>query len=127
MTEVVLDASALIALIRNEPGAEKVAAYMPGLHVSAVNICETIGKMLHYGQTLESVERHLNLLPMTVHGFDGTMAKIAASLLPTTRPHGLSLGDRACLSLGLVTRIPVLTTERIWEKVDVDVEVVVIR
>ena len=127
MTEAVLDASALLAFLRNEPGAETVAAVLTRSCISAVNLAETISKMVEYGKPLDDVGYQIERLRIAVIPFDAEQAKLVASLWKVTRVAGLSLGDRACLSLGLKKGLPVLTTERAWAKVNVGVDVGVIR
>ena len=127
VAEAVLDASALLAFLRNEPGAEEVAAILSMSCISAVNLAETISKMVEYGKPLDGVAYQIERLHIPVIPFDAEQAKLVASLWKATRVVGLSLGDRACLSLGLKTGLPVLTTERAWSKVDVGVRVGVIR
>jgi ribonuclease VapC len=127
VTEAVLDASALIAFILNEPGADKVAAVLAGSCISAVNLEETLSKMIQYGKQLEAVSYQIERLRIPVVPFDGEHARIASSLWKITRPFGLSLGDRACLSLAMKLAVPALTTEGVWSKIDVGVRVEKIR
>jgi ribonuclease VapC len=127
VAKAVLDASALLAFLRNEPGAEEVAAVLTLSCISAVNLAETISKMVEYGKPLDDVGYQIERLNIPVIPFDADQAKIVASLWKTTRVAGLSLGDLACLALGLKTELPVLTTERAWAKVKVGVDVGVIR
>lgn len=127
MTEAVLDASALLAFLRNEPGADKVAAVLSRSCISAVNLAETISKMVEYGKPLDAVAFQIERLQIPVIAFDAEQAKILASLWKATRVAGLSLADRACLGLGLKRQLPVLTTDRDWLKVDVGVKVELIR
>jgi PIN domain nuclease of toxin-antitoxin system len=127
MTEAVLDASALLAFFGNEPGADKVAAVLTRSCISAVNLAETISKMVEYGKPLDAVAYQLDRLRIPVIPFDAEQAKIVASLWKATRVAGLPLGDRACLSLALKTSLPALTTEREWEKCNLNVQVVKIR
>jgi ribonuclease VapC len=127
VTEAVLDASALIAFLRNEPGADKVAAVLAGSCVSAVNLAETISKMVEYGKPLDAVAYQIERLRVPVIPFDTEQAKLVASLWKTTRVMGLSLGDRACLALGLKQGVPVLTADQLWAKADVGVKIELIR
>lgn len=127
MAEFVLDASALIAFLREEPGAEKVEAVLTRSCISAVNLAETYGKMVEYGKPLEAVAYQVERLRIPVVLFDEEQARISASLWKASRAVGLSLGDRACLALALQTTLPALTTEREWEKCDLGVQVVKIR
>jgi ribonuclease VapC len=127
MTEVVLDASALLAFLRNEPGAEKVAEVLDRCCISAVNLAETLGKMVEYGKPLEATAYQIERLRIPVIPFDAEQARVVASFWKGTRSVGLSLGDRACLSLAHSRNMPALTTENDWQKVDVGVKVVKIR
>jgi PIN domain nuclease of toxin-antitoxin system len=127
VTEVVLDASALIAFLREERGADKVAAVLAGSCISAVNLAETYCKLVEYGKPLDAVAFQIERLQIPVIPFDAEQAQIAASLWNKTRAVGMSLGDRACLSLALRTSLPALTTEETWQKCDIGVKVVKIR
>jgi ribonuclease VapC len=109
VTEAVLDASALIAFLRNEPGAERIAEVLSLSCISAVNLAETLGKMVHYGKPLEAILYQVERLRIPVIGFDEEQAKLSASLWHVTRSVGMSLDDRACLALALKTSLPALT------------------
>ncbi len=127
MTEVVLDASALIAFLREERGADKVAAVLAESCISAVNLAETYGKLVEYGKPLDAVASQIDRLQIPVISFDAEQAQIAASLWNKTRAVGMSLGDRACLSLAMKIGAPAFTTEREWEKCGLGVKIVKIR
>jgi ribonuclease VapC len=127
VTEAVLDASALIAFLRKERGAERVEAVVTRSCISAVNLAETYGKMVEYGKLLEDVVYQVERLRIPVVPFDAEQAKIAASFWKKTRSIGMALGDRACLSLALKTSLPAFTTESEWEKCPLGVEIVKIR
>jgi ribonuclease VapC len=127
VAEAVLDASALIAFLRREPGADKVAEVLPRSCISAVNLAETLGKMVEHGKSLEATVYQIERLRIAVVPFDGEHARIAASFWKQTRNVGMSLGDRACLALALKASLPALTTEGDWTKCDLGVSVVKIR
>jgi ribonuclease VapC len=127
MTEAVLDASALIAFLREEPGAERVRRVLPQARICAVNLSEVLAKMAGNGKSVEDVSRCIDQLRIAVVPFDGSLARITASLLPPTKHLGLSLADRCCLALGLKTGLPVLTTDGDWTKPDLGVNVELIR
>jgi PIN domain nuclease of toxin-antitoxin system len=128
VVEFVLDASALIAFLRKERGADKVEAALTRSCISAVNLAESFGKMVEYGKPLEAVAYQVERLQIPVVPFDTEMARVAASLWKVTRGVGMSLGDRACLSLALKTSAAALTTEQeAWDKVDVGVKIIKIR
>lgn len=128
MATTILDASALLALLNNEPGAELVAeAVNQGAAMSVVNYCEVVGKLRDSGIALDEVTAILT--PLNIHLFEFTVshATRAGDLRPETRAAGLSLGDRACLALAETLGVPALTTDREWERVTGGVSVTVIR
>jgi ribonuclease VapC len=127
MSEAVLDASALIAFLRKEKGAERVQETLASACISAVNVSETIAKLAEYGKSVEEISLHIDRLQIPVVPFDEEQARMAASLREPTRAVGLSLGDRACLALALQRGLPALTTETVWLGWDVGVKVVKIR
>jgi ribonuclease VapC len=118
VAEAVLDASALIAFLRKEAGAEKVEAVLTRSCISAVNLAETFGKMVEYGKRLEDVAYQVERLRVPVILFDAEQARIAASMWKATRAGGMSMGDRACLAAGILHVRPVLTTESRWTEID---------
>ena len=126
MAECVLDASALLAFLRREPGFERVTEALTASVISAVNWAEVIGKASDYGGPMPAISAALKLLPIQVAPFTTDQAEIAGSLRAQTRALGLSLGDRCCLALGIKTGFPVLTTDRSWAQIQ-DVNVVIIR
>lgn len=127
MSSVVLDASALMAFLREEPGWDRVVPVLSKSLISAVNLSEVIAKATDYGGTMADVSQALVQLPIEVLPFTPEDAYIAGSLRPATRSLGLSLGDRACLALGLRLGVSVLTADQAWAQVDVNIEIVTIR
>jgi ribonuclease VapC len=89
VVEAVLDASALLASLRNEPGAQEVAAVLRMSCISAVNLAETISKMVEYGKPLEDVGYQIDRLRIPVIPFDAEQAMIVASLLKAVPPRSL--------------------------------------
>ncbi|MEK6602913.1 MAG: type II toxin-antitoxin system VapC family toxin [Nitrospirota bacterium] len=127
MKETVLDATALLALLQEEPGAETVAEAIPQSSISAINLAEVVGKLVDAGMPEEAVRTALAGLGIEVIPFDEDLAYRTGLLRPLTRPYGLSLGDRACLALGQRLGRPVLTADRVWASLKVGVKVRVIR
>jgi ribonuclease VapC len=127
LSKYVLDASALIALVNEEPGADKVGPLMPHSVISAVNYCETIQRLTRSGIPQEEVKLVLTQLVAPPIPFDETLAYVAASIHGRSRAHGLSFGDCACLALARSLELPAVTAEKEWEKVDVGVKIVRIR
>ena len=127
MADCVMDASAILALVRGEPGADVVRARIPHSVVSAVNVAEVGTKLVDWGLPRAGLRRVVLSLGLEVRPFDEDQALAAAALRAATRSQGLSLGDRACLALAQSTGLPVLTADRAWRGVGFDVDIEVIR
>lgn len=127
MTECVLDASAILALLLSEPGSDAVAERIEGSLASTVNISEVLAKLLERGIETEAAWSQIGPLMQTIVPFDAEQARLTAELRPATRSLGLSLGDRACLALAKQHKCPVLTTDRQWKKLKLDIQIVVVR
>lgn len=130
---LVLDASALLALLHAEPGADRVAeALSAGAHISTVNWAEVLTKLDEVGRSPADVVRDLEemgVLPdgLKVHVFDELLARSTAELARKTRTAGLSLADRACLALCSRLGGRVLTADRQWAKLELGFEITLIR
>lgn len=128
VSEQVLDSSAILALILDEPGAEVVRqAIREGALTSSVNLSEVIARLSSEGSNREQISAQVTPLKIRVVEFSTEHAWQAGLLRPLTRDLGLSLGDRCCLSLAMELGLPVLTADRVWEQLDVGVDVVVCR
>ena len=127
MSKYVLDASAVLALLNQEPGANRVEPILSDSIISAVNYSEVLGKLIDSGMPEDAARESVDLLGIEVIGFNAEVALIAATLRPATRKLGLSLGDRSCLALGLASRHTVVTAERTWGKLQIGVKIEVIR
>lgn len=99
---MVLDASALLALLHNEKGADKVEeAILNKAIISTVNWSEVIQKAIVRNISIDDLDRELAVLGLSFFSFDIQQARIAGSLWQQTKELGLSLGDRACLALAI--------------------------
>ena len=110
----VLDASAVLCLIRNEPGADTVKAVLADSSISAVNLSEVIAKMADLGMDTDLIDAVLGPLQLPAIPFDAAQARIAGLMQRATRPLGLSQGDRACLALAEQAGAAAMTTDRAW-------------
>jgi PIN domain nuclease of toxin-antitoxin system len=117
----------LLAFLLAEDGADAVAALLPHATLSAVNYCETLTKLIDRGKSLAESVGVLTRLRLSVVPLEAELAAVAASLRPATKRLGLSLGDRACLALGLAQNQPVVTADRKWTQLDIGVPVRCVR
>lgn len=108
----VLDASALLCLLFDEPGADRVEQVLHEAVVSAANLSEVVAKLIDCGLEGEEALADLRELDFEVVAFDRGQAEGAGLLRAITREAGLSLGDRACLALAQQKGVPALTTDR---------------
>lgn len=125
--EAVLDASAVLALVNGEPGADRVAQTIPGALLCSVNLAEVVGKLADTGMPEQAVRSVLGGLGLSVVSFDADLAWRAGLLRPVTRSAGLSIGDRACLALAAKNGLPAMTSDRVWSTLHLEAEVELIR
>jgi ribonuclease VapC len=126
MSKYVLDASAVLTVLNQETGKERVEAILGQAAVSTVNVAETIGKLMDAGMNDANARASLELLHLEVVDFDVEMACLAGSLKSSTKKLGLSLGDRCCLALGAIRGNTVVTADRSWAKLKLGIEVEVL-
>lgn len=118
MSKYVLDASAVLALLNQEPGADQVEALLADSLISTVNAAEVLTKLVDAGMPDDEALESLELLGLDIVDFDLQLAVQSAALRRPTKKKGLSLGDRCCLALGLRFGYEVVTAEREWAKLD---------
>lgn len=127
MSNVVLDASALLAVLHEEPGAALVAEHLDGAAVSAVNVAEAGARLVDRGMPPPLVGEAIRGLGIEIVAFDGELAQASTVLREGTRARGLSLGDRACLALAQRLNVPALTADRAWTTLDLSIPITLIR
>lgn len=123
----VLDASALLALLHAEPGAELVGQRVASSAISAVNWCEVVGKLRAVGVDGDALADGVAETGVEIVAFDADHARLAGELVLSTKDVGLSLADRACLALAMQLGAPAVTADRAWTSLEVGVEVLCIR
>ena len=124
---IVIDASALLAYLQDEPGGSRVGDCLDGALLSSVNLSEVIQKAAQFGADTAGLATDLAEIGICFEPFTLDQAEIAAGLWPTTRKLGLSLADRACLALAIDYDAQVLTTDKAWRDLDIRLAVEVIR
>lgn len=124
---VVLDASALLAFLHDEPGADRVQRVLDRAIVSAVNWAEVVQKSLLKRADVTGMQGEFAEVGMVFEPFTTSQAELAAHLWESTRRNGLSLADRACLALAMERKEPVLTADRAWGKLGLDVDIRLLR
>ena len=124
----VLDASALLCLLRGQQGSERVLTALPRASISAVNLSEVYAKLAEVGGSEARIVQAIEGLHLRIVPFDAAQACAVGMLHPVTQNLELSLGDRACLALARQHGAIALTTDRAWaelpETLDVAVELI---
>ena len=126
--KIIFDASAVIGLFAKEKGVEVIKKHSRNAIISSVNISEVYKYCIDkQNLTTEECRNIMTISGIKIINFDEKQALIAASIYPQTKALGLSLGDRACIALALEKHYPVLTCDKIWEKVDLNIKFIIVR
>ena len=124
---VVLDASALLAYLQDEPGSEAIDQILPESIMSSVNWSEVVQKSIAAGIDTDRMLEEFQALGLNIELFTVEDAELAGKLWKQTYKIGLSLGDRACLSLSMRLKVAVLTSDRVWASLNLPLDVRLIR
>jgi PIN domain nuclease of toxin-antitoxin system len=119
----ILDASALLAVMLGESGADAVHAVLDRARIGAVNLSEVVAKLKERGVPDDAIDQSLADLDLTIVPFDQDHAMRAGKLRLATRGAGLSLGDRACLAIADALGAVAITTDQAWTKLSFDIEI----
>ena len=114
MNSFILDASALIAMLRAEPGGHRVAEEIGNARIGVFNYAEVVSHFIHAGMPEREVDAMLDPLPMHIVPADRALAQVAGRLRAVTAKAGLSLGDRFCLALAQREGLTAWTADTAW-------------
>ena len=120
MNKVVLDASALLALIKNELGANVIEELLGNIIMSSINVAEVASILLDSDMSSEEAKEAIAPFIDSIISFDFEHSIACASLKKTTKHLGLSLGDRACIALGISLNLPIYTADKIWRELKLE-------
>lgn len=124
---LVLDASAVLAWLHDEPGGDQVGEHLPDACISSVNWSEVVQKSLARKVNIEGMREQFMALGLSIESFDASQAESAGCFWSSTRKQGMSLGDRACLALAKEMSLPVLTADRAWKRLNLDIDIRLLR
>jgi ribonuclease VapC len=127
MKPVLADASAVIAYLNFEPGADEVRKCLPRIRLAMANLAEIVAVVFRHRVSRSWVEEHIFRVFPEALPFDREQAYLCGALEAITRPNGLSLGDRACLALALERKATAYTADRNWKNLSLGIEIEVIR
>ena len=123
----VLDSSAVLAVLFDEPGGASVSGLLDGGLLSAVNLAEILTKLKQGGWETDFAWGRVLNMGFEVCPYEAEQARLTSELVDQTRQFGLSLGDRACLALAIQQKATVYTTDRVWKNLSLGIEIEVIR
>ena len=126
MSSIVVDSSVILAILKQEPGAE-AEGHLDNALASTVNLAEVATKLIQLGYTDEQTDMVMSELGISSVPFTEDFIAQTARLTRRTKAYGLSFGDRACLALAIHKQLPVLTADRVWVKLDLPVEIQLVR
>jgi ribonuclease VapC len=128
MNKVILDSSALLALIKNENGSEVVEPLLGKIVMSAINIAEVAGILVDLGMSHEECINSIEPFVDLIVPLDMQQSFEIAFLKKLTKDKGLSIGDRACIALGIQMGLPIYTADKIWQNLNLkDADIILIR
>ncbi len=125
--KAVLDASAVLAIVLKERGGASVVPYLGDSLISTVNDAEVMSRLVSLGMPVQVVAGITGHLRLTSVPLSKQHAVAVARLQPRTSAAGLSVGDRACIAVAIGESLPVVTADRAWLDLDLDIEVISIR
>jgi PIN domain nuclease of toxin-antitoxin system len=127
MASAVFDASVVLAHIGGEPGSDGIDGLAVEALLSAVNLAEVLAKLAERGLSQSQADMIVYRYRFEVVPFDEELARQTGALRPATKSLGLSLGDRACLALAQRERLPILTADKSWARLDLGISIRVVR
>lgn len=127
MSKYVLDASALLAFLFGEDGADRVEKLLPEAVIGAVNFAEVMAKLQEKGVSDNEADLQVAKLDLEVIDLDRALATEAGRMRASTRKFGLSLADRLCLALAAKRKAVAVTSDRIWPQAELPIEIEVVR
>jgi ribonuclease VapC len=117
----------MLAVLLEEPGRERVMSVMGEALIASVNWSEVVARLVSRAASDAQIAAATSLVAGRIEAFGGKEAELAGRLIAQTRPLGLSLGDRCCLACAILRNATVLTTDRVWARLDLGVSIEVIR
>lgn len=127
MSRWLLDSSALLAVVQEEPGGSNLPDDLSACRISAVSAAEVVGKLVDEGYPGKEADALFLGLMVEIVPFSAAAGRLAGRLRAATNHRGLSLGDRACLATAILSRDAVLTADRAWSRLELGIDIVLIR
>ena len=127
MSAIVFDSSVVIAILKQEQGFELAESSLSNALISTVNFSEVATYLARNSVPNDTIQEVLESFPIQVVPFDKSLALQTGFLYSSCKHLGLSLGDRACLAIAMSRKLPVLTADKVWAKLDLGIQIQVLR
>ncbi|MDJ0903849.1 MAG: type II toxin-antitoxin system VapC family toxin [Xenococcus sp. MO_188.B8] len=127
MSAIVFDSSVVIAILKQEQGFSTAEKSLSDALISTVNLAEVATYLARNSVPSNTIQEVLASFPIQVVPFDESLAIQTGCLYPSCKHLGLSLGDRACLALAISRKLPVLTADQVWSKLNLRIPIQVLR
>ena len=127
MSAIVFDSSVVISILKQERGFESAESSLSDALISTVNMSEVATYLVKNSVPSDTIQEVLASFPIQVVPFDESLALQTGCLYSSCKHLGLSLGDRACLALAISRKLPVLTADLVWSKLDLGIPIQVLR
>ena len=127
MADWVLDASAVLALMRSEAGADRVLDALPTAQMASVNAAEVVARLIREGVAAETARLMVVGVGCPLVAIDAELGLRAGALTEFASTRGLSLGERCCLALAERDEATALTADRAWAGLGLSIKIAMIR
>jgi len=125
--KTLLDTSAIIALLKKEPGYEILEGLIANSSISSVNLSELVAVLVRSGITEDEIDEIITDIAPEIIPFSENLAIQAGKLAKHTKDFGLSLGDRACVATGIHHNMTIYTTDKIWQELKPLADIILVR
>lgn len=127
MSKYLMDSSAVLTILFDELGSNEILKYLGNASISSVNYCEVISKVVQRKACPEISNLQIKSIIENIIPFDEKIALYAGTLINSTKEFGLSLGDRACIATAINHEFEIITTDKIWSKLNLPIKISVMR
>lgn len=125
--KALLDTSAIIALLKKEPGYEILEELISRSAISSVNLAELVSVLTRTGVLENEIDEIIKDIVPEIILFTEDIAIQTGKLIASTKEYGLSLGDRACIATGIILKLPIYSTDAIWSKLNLNCKINIIK
>lgn len=117
--QALLDTSAVIAILKKEPGYKILEDIIANSSISSVNLSEFISVLARASIPTNEIDKIIIDIIPEIIPFSEDIAIESGKLTNYTKKYGLSLGDRACIATGIYHNMIIYTADKIWSELEI--------